>query len=135
MCSTGISQQSWYVRNGEVLRVGNHSQNWSRTVLDITVTYASDLEEVQRILGEVASERYHEDTFRGVIQEAPEVWGVERFDRDSVVVRVALKTAPLQQWGVARAMRERIKNRFDAAGIEIPTVFRTAALPDEMMQR
>ena len=25
----------WYVRNGEILRVGNMSQNWARTVLDI----------------------------------------------------------------------------------------------------
>ena len=26
----------WYVRNGEILRVGNQSQNWARTVLDVT---------------------------------------------------------------------------------------------------
>ena len=29
----------WYVRNGEILRVGNMSQNWARTVLDVTVGY------------------------------------------------------------------------------------------------
>ena len=27
----------WYVRNGEILRVGNMSQNWARTVLDVGV--------------------------------------------------------------------------------------------------
>ena len=48
------------------------------------------------------------------------MWGVERWDPDGVVVRVVLKTAPLQQWAVAREMRERIKDRFDAEGIEIP---------------
>ena len=26
----------WFVRNGEIMRVGNMSQNWSRTVLDST---------------------------------------------------------------------------------------------------
>ena len=39
---------------------------------------------------------------------------------DAVTVRVALKTAPLEQWAVAREMRQRIKARFDHEGIEIP---------------
>ena len=37
-----------------------------------------------------------------------------------MTVRVTLKTAPLEQWAVAREMRQRIKARFDAEGIEIP---------------
>ena len=52
--------------------------------------------------------------------EEPSVWGVESLGLDGVVVRVALKTAPLEQWSVARALRERIKARFDFEGIEIP---------------
>ena len=28
----------WYVRNGEIIRVGNMSQNWARSVLDINVS-------------------------------------------------------------------------------------------------
>jgi small conductance mechanosensitive channel len=48
------------------------------------------------------------------------------------VVRVVLKTAPLQQWAVARAMRQRIKARFDAAGIRIPTSFLPGQAPGEM---
>jgi small conductance mechanosensitive channel len=111
----------WYVRNGEVLRVGNQSQNWARTVLDVTVAYDSDLDVVQAILAEEAEAMYREDRFTGVIIEEPEVWGVERFDKDGVVVRVVLKTAPLQQWLVARTLRQRVKRRFDKAGIRIPS--------------
>ncbi len=113
----------WYVRNGEILRSGNQSQNWARTVLDITVAYDSDLDQVQQILQEEASAMYEDEQFHDVIIEPPEVWGVERFDKDGAVVRVVLKTAPLKQWPVARAMRQRIKTRFDAAGIRIPTSF------------
>ena len=40
----------WYVRNGEILRVGNMSQNWARTVLDIGVAYSEDLARVRRVL-------------------------------------------------------------------------------------
>jgi small conductance mechanosensitive channel len=115
----------WYVRNGEILRVGNQSQNWARTVLDITVGYEADLTQVQQILQDEATSMYEDPQFEGVIIEQPEVWGVERFDKDGAVVRVVLKTAPLQQWLVARAMRQRIKTRFDEAGIRIPTMFRT----------
>jgi small-conductance mechanosensitive channel len=122
----------WYVRNGEILRVGNQSQNWARTVLDITVGYEADLSHVQEILQSEATAMYEDPQYAGVIIEPPEVWGVERFDKDGAVVRVVLKTAPLQQWLVARAMRQRIKSRFDEAGIRIPTMFRTTT--DEEQQ-
>ena len=115
----------WYVRNGEILRVGNQSQNWARTVLDITVDYEADHDRVQVIIQEEATTMYEDERFHDVIIEQPEVWGVERFDKDGAVVRVVLKTAPLQQWLVARAMRQRVKARFDQEGIRIPTTFRT----------
>jgi small conductance mechanosensitive channel len=113
----------WYVRNGEILRVGNQSQNWSRAVLDITVSYDSDLAHVQSVLLEEAQALFTDEMFAGIILEEPEVWGVQDFGKDGAVVRLVLKTAPLQQWFVARAMRQRIKARFDVEGIEIPRTF------------
>jgi small conductance mechanosensitive channel len=110
----------WYVRNGEILRVGNMSQNWARTVLDIGVSYRADLDKVRRVLQEVAHDLWVDPLFAGLIIEEPEVWGVEALAADAVTVRVTLKTAPMEQWKVAREMRERIKDRFDAEGIEIP---------------
>ena len=110
----------WYVRNGEILRVGNMSQNWARTVLDITVAYGEDLAKVRRVLQDVAHDLWEDEEFKGLIIEEPEVWGVEALAPDGVTVRVTLKTAPLEQWAVAREMRQRIKARFDHEGIEIP---------------
>ncbi len=110
----------WYVRNGEITRVGNMSQNWARTVLDIPVAYHEDLARVRRVLEDVAHDLWNDDEFKGVIIEQPAVWGVQELGIDGVVVRVALKTAPLEQWAVAREMRQRIKARFDYEGIEIP---------------
>ena len=40
----------WYVRNGEIIRVGNMSQNWARSVLDINVSYTEDLVKVRGVL-------------------------------------------------------------------------------------
>jgi moderate conductance mechanosensitive channel len=110
----------WYMRNGEISAVGNMSQNWARTVLDIPVAFSEDIGRVRAVLKDVAHEMWEDPDYQPDILEEPEVWGVERWDPDGVIVRVVLKTAPLQQWSVAREMRERIKDRFDAEGIEIP---------------
>ncbi len=48
------------------------------------------------------------------------MWGVQDSPPTGSTLRVTLKTAPLEQWAVAREMRERIKARFDHEGIEIP---------------
>ena len=109
----------WYVRNGEILRVGNMSQNWARTVLDVTVGYGEDLVRVRRVLQEVAHDLWEDEEFEGLVIEEPEVWGVESMTVDGIVVRVTLKTAPMEQWAVARAMRERIKARFEHEGINL----------------
>jgi small-conductance mechanosensitive channel len=120
----------WYVRNGEILRVGNMSQNWARTVLDVSVGYGEDLARVRSVLADVAHDLWEDEDFKGRIIEEPSVWGVQDLGPDAVVVRVALKTAPLEQWAVAREMRQRIKYRFDHEGIEIPFAQRVLWMRD-----
>jgi small conductance mechanosensitive channel len=110
----------WYVRNGEILAVGNTSQSWGRGVLDVRVVFSADVEKVKAILKETADGLWRDREFEGLIIEEPEVWGVERWDPDGVIVRLVIKTAPDQKDKVAREMRARIKARFDAEGIEIP---------------
>jgi len=121
----------WYVRNGEILAVGNMSQNWARSVLDIPVAYHEDIDRVRTILRDVAHEMADDPTYGHNILEEPEVWGVERLDPDAVVVRLVIKTAPLEQWAISRELRERIKERFDQLGIEIPLPQRVLWQRDE----
>jgi small conductance mechanosensitive channel len=109
----------WYVRNGEILRVGNMSQNWARAVLDIPVSYSEDLHRVKAALQDVAHSLWDDEDYKHLVIEEPGVWGVQSFMPDGVLVRVTLKTAPLEQWAVGREMLERIKARFDYEGIEI----------------
>lgn len=110
----------WYVRNGEILKVGNQSQNWARSVLDIPVGLRSDLRQVRTVMGDVAHELAVDEAFRDAIIEDPEVWGVQSMSAEGLIVRVSLKTVPGQQWRVARELRERIKTAFDEANIEMP---------------
>ena len=52
-----------------------------------------------------------------MITDEPEVWGIEQVEADHVLIRLAVKTAPLEQWKVARALRARLKAALDDAGI------------------
>jgi small conductance mechanosensitive channel len=54
------------------------------------------------------------------VLEEPEVWGVENLGMDGIAIRLVVKTAPLEQWKVARELRRRVKTAFDEHGIEIP---------------
>ncbi|MEI7055359.1 mechanosensitive ion channel family protein [Nocardioides sp. CCNWLW239] len=110
----------WYIPNGEILTVGNHSQNWARAVIDVGVGYNEDLNKVQRVLREVSHDLWVDEEFKGQIIEEPEVTGVEALAADSITLRVLIKTLPLKQWAIAREMRQRIKARLDYEGIEMP---------------
>ena len=73
------------------------------------------------MLNDVADDLWGDEDFEGVVIEEPEIWGVEAVTADQITMRVTLKTAPMEQWRVAREMRARIKARFDAEGIGTDT--------------
>jgi small conductance mechanosensitive channel len=110
----------WHVPNGEIHRVGNKSQEWSRALLDIEVSYATDLNKAQEIIKRVADEMWHDDPLKDSILAEPEVWGVESLGAHGVAIRLVVKTLPSDQWKVMRVLRQRIKDAFDGEGIEIP---------------
>jgi len=121
----------WYVPNGQIQRVGNQSQGWARAVLDIAVGYGEDVTRVQGLLAQVGHDLRADPDWAPLVMEEPEVWGVEALAADSVVVRLVVKTVPLEQWRVARELRRRIKAVFDAEGVEIPFPQRTVWMRDE----
>jgi small-conductance mechanosensitive channel len=109
----------WYLRNGEVLRVGNRSQGWARAVLDIAIAYEEAIVPAKQLLLDVAREFQQDEEFAALVMEEPQVWGIESMSAESVVLRLVVKTQPLQQWTVARELRLRIKERFDAEGVRM----------------
>ncbi len=107
----------WHVPNGDIRRVGNMSQHWSRALLDIEVAYGTELEHAKAVITRVACDVA--DTDKSVL-ETPDLWGVEQLGANGVTLRLVVKTTPSEQWRVSRLLRERIKAAFDAEGIEIP---------------
>ncbi len=118
----------WHVPNGEIRRVGNMSQEWSRALLDIGVAYGSDIDRAAAIIKEVADGMAGEEIYEAIFLADPEIWGVESLADDSVVIRLVVKTRPGEQWAISRELRRRIKLSFDREHIEIPFQQRTVWL-------
>ncbi|MEY3020208.1 MAG: hypothetical protein RLZZ272_1192 [Actinomycetota bacterium] len=121
----------WHVPNGEIRRVGNMSQGWSRAVLDVAIAYDADVEPVLELLGRLGAEIADDATLAPFLLADPEVVGVEALGADGVTVRMTVRTVPGEQWRVTRELRRRVKATFDAAGIEIPFPQRTVHLRRE----
>ncbi|MGH8975201.1 MAG: mechanosensitive ion channel family protein [Acidimicrobiia bacterium] len=109
----------WHVPNGEIRRVGNKSQQWSRALLDVPVPYEADTPAAIGLIRRVVEEMAGEPEWAPRILGRPEVWGVESFDTLSLAVRTVVTTRPLQQWAVSRELRLRLKLAFDEAGIDL----------------
>ncbi len=122
----------WYVPNGEIARVGNRSQVWSRAVLDVDVAYDTDLRHAQDVMKRVAVELWEDESFTdGDIIEEPQVVGVQNLGIDGITLRLVAKTDPSEQWAVARELRIRIKETFDTEGIQMPFPQRTVWINQE----
>ena len=115
----------WHVPNGEIRRVGNMSQEWAQALLDVSVAYGTDVDTAAAVMLRAAEDLRAEQDWAPLCYDDPSIWGVQDLAEDGVVIRLAVRVAPLSQWQVERELRRRIKQAFDAAGIEIPFPQRT----------
>jgi len=110
----------WYIRNGEIIRIGNRSQGWSTSVVDIQVGYHEKLDVVLPLIRQVAREVDADPEWETRLLEEPVVAGVESMTGGVVTIRIIAKCAPNENFPVSREIRERVKASLDAAGIRAP---------------
>lgn len=109
-----------YVPNGIVDSVTNRSRGFAYAVIDVGVAYREDLDEVYGVMREAAAALRADPELEARIVDDLEIAGVDNWADSAVVIRCRFKVMPLEQWGVRRAYLYRLKQAFDAAGIEIP---------------
>jgi small-conductance mechanosensitive channel len=109
----------WYVRNGEIIRVGNQSQGWSRVILDIPLSYKVNIDKAREAILQGAGELVKDSNFAKRMLGQPEIWGIESVTADQVVMRLVQQVGPQDADEVARELRLRIKNKLDAAKITL----------------
>ncbi|WP_414641959.1 mechanosensitive ion channel family protein [Amycolatopsis sp.] len=110
----------WYVRNGEVLRVGNSSQGFAVAVVDVPLSYTADVERATTVLGKAASAATESDALKDNVLEPPEMLGVESVTPEGLQLRLTVKVRPGKQWAVQRALRAQLLAALEEAGFEPP---------------
>jgi small conductance mechanosensitive channel len=110
----------WYVRNGEILRIGNMSMGWSRVIIDLAVPADADIGEVEASMLDAARGLQADPKWRSRILEKPEVWGLESVTGDALVIRLVMKTRANAKDDVARELRMRLKHSIDELGLTLP---------------
>jgi small-conductance mechanosensitive channel len=111
---------TWYVRNGEIIRIGNRSKGYSTALVDMPISYREDVQRVLGILREASTEFGTDEEWSARLIEPPTVLGVDSITGQTVTVRVLAKCQPGENFGVQRELRQRLKTALDAAGVEAP---------------
>jgi len=119
-----VSGTLWFVRNGEILRVGNHTQDWSRVILDLPVPYDSNIDEIQNLLLESAQTFAASRDWRRKVMEDPEVWGVQSLSAEAITLRLVIKVRAGEQWAAQRALYRALKETLDQRKVDIPPLNR-----------
>lgn len=110
----------WYVRNGEILRVGNSSQGFAVAVVDVLLAHGSDVEHATRLVSQVATDVATEPPVSEDTLAQPEMLGVESVTVEGIQLRLTVKVKPGKQWSVQRALRGAITSALLDAGFESP---------------
>ena len=105
------------IPNGDIRTLTNMSRDFKRAIVDIRCPYEVSQQRVIAILQEEMEKAGREIE---QLLETPEVMSILSFEPDCVVVRIAARVPVGEHWGVERALRLRVKERFDAEGIVMP---------------
>lgn len=105
------------VPNGTVERVTNHMGTAMRVLVDVDIAYEEDVQNAMDVLEELFAQLAEE--LEDVV-EGPRVLGVQELGSSGVKLLTLAKAKPMTQWAMSREIRKRIKQAFDAHGIEIP---------------
>ncbi len=109
----------WHVRNGEIMRVGNMTQGWSRAFVEVQIGPDQDPDVALGLLREAAAALGTDPVVAPLLLEDPAVTAFEDLSGESVKLRAMVKTVPAQQWVVQRALRAQIQRTFGAGGVPL----------------
>jgi small conductance mechanosensitive channel len=95
----------WYVRNGEIARVGNKSQGFSRVIVDLSFDPTVDFEKAKSVLLSAAAAVAKSKTSSELLIGAAEVWGIQAISGDALVIRLVQQTTAKGVDDVAQELR------------------------------
>jgi len=111
---------TWYIRNGEIIRIGNLSQHRATAIVDVPVAYDEDVAHVTSVIREVAAAMAGDEAWDGRLLDTPKVAGIESIVGQTMTLRVLAEASPGDKIDIQRELRQRIKSALDTAGVKAP---------------
>ena len=109
-----------FIPNGLITTVTNKSRGYAYAVIDVNIAYRESIDEAFDVMRKVGSEMRASADYAAKMVEDIDIAGVQDLADSAVVLRCRFKVIPLEQLGVRREFLRRLKEAFDARGIEIP---------------
>nr|WP_284041434.1 mechanosensitive channel protein [Halomonas olivaria] len=100
--------------------VSNYMREFGNHVGEYSIAYRENIDDAIEQLKLAFEDLKASEDYGYKLLADMTVAGVTALADSSVNIRVVIKTAPGEQWGVGRAYNRLVKMRFDSAGIEIP---------------
>ena len=110
----------WHVPNSEIARVANEAQMRSRATVEIAVPNTADLDAAMAVLHGAAEDVADDPAWHDVVQEPPQVSGIQELGDDAVNIRVIVWVDAGERRRFERQLRLKLKEALDAAEIEMP---------------
>lgn len=104
----------YVIPNGEIKKVTNHTRGDKTVVVDIPISYGSDINKAIELAEKVCSEIEGEFT---TIVEKPSVLGITELGKGCMNLRITGKTIPNEHFEVERRIRLHIKQEFSKENI------------------
>ena len=104
----------------EITTVKNWAKGFGYALLEISVAYREDADEVMEVLRQIGAELEADPQVGQFMLEPIDIWGIDAFADSAVIIKARIKTRPLKQFYVKRQFNGLMKRRFDELGIEIP---------------
>ncbi len=105
---------------GTLKIIGNRNRIFSAVVLNISIGYNDNVEEIQTLVEKAFALLKKSAMGKNVIGHL-EVRGINEVTSYSMILQAKIKTFPNQQDNVRRAFTKILKGVFDEAGVEVPT--------------
>jgi small-conductance mechanosensitive channel len=103
-----------------VTQVRNLTKDFAYHVIDLTVAYGSDPEQVIALLKTVYEDMKKDPAFGPFMLAEIEVFGLNGFAPNSMNFQGRIKTLPMKQWAIGREYSRRLKRALDDAKVYLP---------------
>ena len=107
--------------NGSIQSLANLTREFSYYVFEISIAYTEDPDAVLETMRQVAVELRADPAYGPSILDDLDVMGLDRLGDSSVTVKARIKTLPIKQWWVGREMNRRLRIRFQAENVKLPS--------------